>query len=467
MLRVNKTKLLIVYIFIALSSFSYLATNLINTTEYQHALAMLGIISIFQCLVTFFTYKVVGIEFFSLAGIFTWLNFLFHLGQPILKAISPEYSMGFDVSYFVSNETFINSAQYSLLIIMFVTLGIITLKCFETDNTKIQNQNLKFNTISQNNLFKLGLVIFVPTFLVEAYIQLSRLLIALSSGYLATFNVEFGGFTAFFATFSIVGAVIMLLGSKNDFKRGLFITGVYTLFYIITMFSGGRMWQVIKLILIFYYFIRVYNIQFTKKNMFFIVLTGYLAAGFLGAVAEFRSYEVSGTDYIIQIFRDIILNNPILDVMDEFGASIYTLTLTIDKTPITVPHSWGSQFITNLVSILPNFSSSIEQINNNSNYVLLLETPTIGGSFIGEVYYSFRNFGPLLGFIVGTAAQAITTEVEKGFKNNNYHFIIYTIMLQYSFISWVRGSSSVFYRNTLYSIILIFIISSFLPRKER
>lgn len=288
----------------------------------------------------------------------------------------------------------------------------------------------------------------------------------MNRGYLATFDVELGGLLGFLSSFSIVGVIIIILGSKNNYKREAIITALYTAFYLITMFSGGRMWQIIKISLVFYYFIKVYKIKFTKKNIIVFLVVVYFGAGFLGAIAEFRAYDFSSSDYIFQMFRDVIRNNPILDVLDEFGGSIYTLSLTIGKTPHEVPHSWGEQFITNFVSVLPNINSSIQEINNNSNYVLLLNTPTIDGSFIGEIYYSFHYLGTIFAFFVGILTQYFTSRIENGLNNNDYHFIIYTIMIQYSFISWVRGSSGIFYRNTIFSIIIIYVLTNVLIKEK-
>ena len=84
------------------------------------------------------------------------------------------------------------------------------------------------------------------------------------------------------------------------------------------------------------------------------------------------------------------------------------------------------------------------------------------------MFYSFGYFAVLPAFIVGAIAQYLTEKIERGIKNNDYHIIIYTLMFQYSFISWIRGSSAIFYRNTAFGIVLVYIITSFFIReKER
>lgn len=466
MLKIKKNYATVTYIYILLSFLLLLSTNLLSNQDYQIALRTFGFMVIIQFTITLVAYNLINIDFLSLSGIFTWLNYLFHLGQPVIKATSPEYKLAFDVSLYVPDAIFIESLKYSLLSITLVSVGIMVYKCLSQDTNKKRTIKRRLSNVSQNSLFKFGLIIFLPTFFIEVYIQLSRLIVAMNRGYLATFDVELGGLLGFFSSFSIVGVIMLILGSKNNYKRGAIITALYTAFYLITMFSGGRMWQIIKLSLVFYYFVKVYKIKFTKKNVIVFLVVAYFGAGFLGAIAEFRAYDFSSSDYIFQMFRDVIRNNPILDVLDEFGGSIYTLSLTIGKTPHEVPHSWGEQFITNFVSVLPNINSSIQEINNNSNYVLLLNTPTIGGSFIGEIYYSFHYLGTIFAFFVGILTQYFTSRIENGLNNNDYHFIIYTIMIQYSFISWVRGSSGIFYRNTIFSIVIIYVLTNVLIKEK-
>src|SRR5699024_6086219 len=122
-----------------------------------------------------------------------------------------------------------------------------------------------------------------------------------------------------------------------------------------------------------------YDIKITKRTFILILLLGYFGAGFMSAVADFRSYNIQNEGYILEIIQDVFRNNPILNILDEFGGTVYTVALTIQKTVFEIPHSLGKQFVTNFVSILPNLNDAMAAINDQSNYVLLLKTPWIGG----------------------------------------------------------------------------------------
>lgn len=468
MIEFNK-KNIVITAFYALVSLTLLLLSYLSVgLQYQESIYRIGVIIIIQIIINLIAFNEMDISPLSLSGLFVWLNYLFHLAQPIVKVIAPDYKLAFDVSLYVPEQVYYESLHYSLLIILALVLGVMLYKSIEFDTSNDSRRDYKLSNISQTNLLIMGTVILAFTLPVEAYIQISRVFIALNEGYIATLQDGIGGITAFLANFSIVGVIMLIIGSKKNQRRGTIILVLYTLFYIGTMFSGGRMWQIIKITLVLYYYLRTYDISIKGKNLVIFGVLGYILAGFLGAVGNFRSYNFNDTSYVFEIIRDVFINNPILEVLDEFGGTVYTLSLVIDQTPQKIAYSYGSQFITNLFGILPNIGGIIEAIISRANYVFLLEMPTIGGSFIGEIYYSFHYVGVIFTFILGWIIQYITDKVDRGLRSNNYHFIIYTLMIQYSFISWVRGSSGIFYRNTTYAAVLIFIITNVLiPSEEK
>lgn len=464
MIKINHKYALITCVYTLISLILYFCLNIVSKMEYQTAIEVIGYFVIFQVLLTFVAYRLTKIEMFSLSGAFTWLNYLFHLGQPVIKALTSNYQFDYDVSLIIVSDAFMESLIFSYLMIVMVSAGILLTKSVERE--KVIHKKRKFSEISAKNLFKIGSIITVLTFPIEMYIQITKIFVARNSGYLATFDVEVSGVIGFISTFSLVGVIIMILGSKNHFKRGTIILGLYSVFYVITMFSGGRMWQVIKLLLVLYYYIKTYDIKITKKNIVILLLLAYFGAGFMSAVADFRSYDVQSNDYVFQVITDVFVENPILKIVEEFGGTIYTVGLTVQKTPFVIPFSMGSQFITNFVSILPNVNDSIATINNNSNFTLLLDTPNIGGSFVGEMYYSFHYFAFIPAILIGILVQIITKKIENSLEDENYRFIIYSLMFQYSFISWIRGASSILYRNHIFAVIFIYILSSIFIRKK-
>lgn len=467
MLEFDKKNLFITALYALLSLLLILAAYLSITLQYQASIERIGIIIIIQMLLNLIAFRQMEISPLSLSGLFVWLNYLFHLTQPVVKVIAPNYDLVFDVSVYVPEDVYFESLHYSLLIILCIVIGVMLYRSIEFRQPNKEPRNFKLSNITQTNLIIMGCIILAVTFPVEAYIQVSRVLLALDQGYIATLQDGVGGITAFLANFSIVGVIMLILGSKVNQRRGTIVFLLYTAFYLMTMFSGGRMWQIIKIVLVMYYYLETYDVKIKGKNFVMLLVGGYILAGFLGAVGNFRAYDFGDSSYIFDIIRDVFINNPILEVFDEFGGTIYTLSLVIDQTPQTLPFSYGEQFVQNLIGILPNISGIVQEMINEANFIIQLNIPTIGGSFIAEVYYSFHYFGVIFAFLMGWVVEYISEKVRHGLRNSNYHFIIYSIMFQYSFISWVRGSSGIFYRNTVYAMVLIFIITNVLiPTKS-
>ncbi|MGY4105401.1 O-antigen polysaccharide polymerase Wzy [Ignavigranum ruoffiae] len=470
---VSKKKLFITMIYALTSMVLYLALAQFSQDMNRPAIQIAGWIIMGQAINTALTYYWLGIPLLSFSGIFTWLMYLFHLSQPVLIALFPDYSLDFDVSKYVLATTYFEAIKYSFMVLFFLAIGVLIMQSYRRkdlqNSSLIQNHSELAELIKAHNLFKTGLFIFILTFPFEIYLQISRLFVALNEGYLATFNFELGGFFGILANISLVGMIMMLCGQKHNQKVGRWMLLAYTLFYLIAMFSGGRMWQVIKLLLVFTYYLQIYQIKISKKNLILLLIGGYLLAGFLSVIADIRSYDFTSSGYILEIAKNIFAQNPILKVLDEFGGTIYTLTLTIDKVPAMIERSWGSQFILNFASLLPNLTGKIDEMVNETNFVLLLKMPHIGGSLVAELYYSFGKYQPIFSLLLGMGIQAMTQKIRWDIQHNQYRFITYTALLQYSLISWIRGSSSILYRNTFYGSLFVLVVvtyMSILKKKE-
>lgn len=454
-------------------SLVYLISNIIlfillthaNTVNFQNWQTIAGFYIIIQVLLTVCCFYIIDLGMLSFSAIMVWLLYVFHFGQIIIKFFSRNYQFSADMSLAVSRGAYIFSINYSFLIISITAFGIILIKLFE--NKELETFNIRpLSDQTLENYYIVGLRIVVLTFPIEAYTLIQRLIISWSSGYLSIYSIGTSGILNQIGTFSIIGFIMMLIGCQNKKNKANLIFFSYTLFYIISMFSGGRMWQIIKIILVLYFYLKIMKIKINPKNGLMLFITVYLLAGFLSAIADLRGEEVINISSLLNVFVEVYQNNPLLIIVEELGSSIYTVGLTFDKVPYQIDFSHGSQFLTNFVGVLPNLSEKITKINFASNFVNLLNVPTIGGSYVAEMYYSFASYGIIIAFIIGLGIQWISKKMEQGFLTRNYQFPIYSIMLLYSMISWVRGSSSVLYRNVIFGSLFIYLILKLFVRKK-
>lgn len=464
MLNIRVKPFFISLLYLTVSIVLYILLIQSNTVNYQNWQITAGFYTVLHILLTVCCFYIIRLEMLSFSAIMIWLLYVFHFGQIIIKFISRNHEFSADMSLAVSKSAYISSIEYSFLIIFVTTFAIIIMKLFEHQDL----ETIKIKPMSEQsieNYYIIGLRIVVLTFPIEAYTLIQRLIISWSSGYLSIYSIGTSGILNQFGTFSVIGFIMMLIGCQNKKNKANLIFFSYTFFYIISMFSGGRMWQIIKIILVLYFYLKIMKIKINPKNGLLLFGIVYLLAGFLSAIADFRGEEGIKIATIIEIILEMFQNNPLLNIIEELGATIYTVGLTFDKVPYQVDFSHGFQFLSNFVGVLPNLSEKITEINFNSNFVLLLDVPTIGGSYVAEMYYSFAYYGALLAFAIGLGIQWVSRKLEIGLLTKSYQFPIYSIMLLYSLISWVRGSSSVLYRNVIFGSIFIYVIFKLFVRK--
>lgn len=465
MLNIRVKPFFISLVYFILNIVLYILMIQTNTVNYQNWQVTVGFYVVLHVVLTVSCFYIINLGMLSFSAIMVWLLYVFHFGQIIIKFLSRNYQFIADMSLVVSRRAYIESIQYSFLIISITAFGIILVKLFESKSPETFNIT-QMTDQSIENYYIVGLRIVVLTFPIEAYTLIQRLIVSWSSGYLSIYGTGTSGILSQIGTFSVIGFIMMLIGCQNKKAKANTIFFSYTLFYIVSMFSGGRMWQIIKIILVLYFYLKIMKIKINPKNGLLLFIIAYLLAGFLSVIADLRGEEIINVSTILNIFVEMYQNNPLLNIIEELGATIYTVGLTFEKVPYQIDFSYGSQFFTNFVGVLPNLSEKITKINFESNFVNLLNVPTIGGSYVAEMYYSFAYYGIILAFVIGLGIQWISKKMEMGFITRRYQFPIYGIMVLYSLISWIRGSSSVLYRNVIFGSLFIYLIFKLFVRKK-
>lgn len=452
---------LIIYLIFLVLSFAIIRFN--YSIEYNLWQNMFFWITIFHLLITFFTLNVFSIKLYSVSGIFILLSYIFHLGQVILKGIENNYQYSFDLSLILDPEIYKSAVIFSLLIISMISIGVMLSKIFEgKSRNKIES---KMN-VSNKFLIKLGLVIFLITFPFEFYYSFTKLAVGLQEGYEGIFDLEENGFLSLFARFHLIGVALLIMGYSKQTKKSLIILLVYTFYLLITMLSGGRMYQIVSLVILMYIFIRSTKFKVNVKKVLLIFVVGFFLVTVINTIADIRSIKSRNFELVYSNFVKNLNNNPIYGALEEFGGSLYTVGLTILKVPNSFDYSHGFQFLTNFISVLPNVNSIFTEFNLSNNFVLLLNVPTIGGSFIAELFYSFKYVPYLVAIIIGILIGKVSEKLEHYLAQEQYLKVAYYIIPVFSLLLWVRGTSGVLYRNTILAIIFVYIITKFFIKKS-
>ncbi|WP_416828186.1 O-antigen polysaccharide polymerase Wzy [Ectobacillus polymachus] len=434
-----------------------------NSIEYGLWLNIFFWITLSHILITFFSLHFIGIKIFSISSMFLIFSYLFHLGQILLKGIDNNYKFKLDVAMVMGSDVYKKAVIFSLLIISLVAFGVMlsNLKKGFSYNTPFVS-----NYAESKVAIRLGWIIFSCTFPFEVYYSVKSMIIAFEQGYNGVFDFQANGLLSLYARFHLVGIALLIMGYGKKLKKSLVVLLIYSSYLVITMFSGGRMYQIVSIVILMYVFIKSTNTRVNLKKTIFLSFLAFLLVTFLNTMADIRSMDSRTFEIVSNAFFKHLHNNPIFGALDEFGGTIYTVCLTMLAVPNSIEYSHGLQFVTNFMSIFPNINGIFTKINASSNYVLLLNVPAIGGSYIGELYYSFEFLSYLAAIVIGVIVGKVSNKFEYYLLRGEFLKVSYFIIPIFSLFIMIRGTASILYRNTILSICFLFIIYTFFIKKN-
>lgn len=462
--NVHKTLVLLIYSIYLILAFS-LIYNL-NLYNYESWLIKFSYIVISHIFITLACFRSIGIQTMSLTNIFLLLLYIFHLGQILLKGLSQNYIYNFDVSNIIGEDIYVNAVIFSLIAISTFSIGIIL--GFR------KHEEINYSGEINKSIYKLainmGLIILLITFPIDVYYTILKLKASSSGGYLDVLNVENSGIMSQFARFHLIGISLLIMGFSYSKKKSNYIYIMYMIYLLISMLSGSRIYQIISIIVTTYILLKSTNKKISIKFIIPTLIISFLGLVILNTIADMRGMRIDNIDEVIELFNIKLINNPIFDSIEEFGSTIYTVCLTLIKVPLQINFSKGKQFIEGFVSIVPNINGIFTEINYNANFVNLLDTDAIGGSYIAELYYSFGYIGIIASLIIGFIWIKLDQKLDYYIHNKRYVHVSYFIMIMFSSFVWVRGSYTAILRNSIWGVIFICIIYNLLlllKRKSR
>lgn len=433
-----------------------------QSLEFTKWIQLLFWIVLSHICVTFFCMKLIGIKLFSLSGIFIALSYIFHLGQVLIKGITEDYVFSFDVSEIISSQIYIKSMLYSLVIISLVTVGMMLVKITKKETIK-EKRSLK-TLVSYKTIIKLGWIILLITFPIELYYSLAELFAASQLGYSAVLKIESSGILSQFARFHIIGFGLLIMGYSKKTRTSQIIFLLYTIYSVITMLSGSRIYPVLSIMILLYVLFKSTQKRLSLKTCAAFFIPGFFLVVILNSIAAIRLEGSTNINELYLAFLYSLSNNPLLDILEEFGSTIYTLCLTIIRVPLTVEYSHGLQFLTGFVSVLPNIGGIFTEINETLIFANYLNVEAIGGSYIAELYYSFQYTSYFVAIVLGYIIQIFSHYFEDNLEKKDFIKAAYLILPAFFLLLWVRGYYVGLLRNSVWAACFIYCMYMFLTK---
>lgn len=457
--------LLVSYCFnILLIAITFSMDSILNLDKW---LLYFSIISVIQLLMTIVLLKVLKEHIISFSVIFIVLSYLFHFGQIILMGFKVEIEFIRNILAYVAVEDFKDASLFSFYVQIMLSLGVITLMTIKKNPELLLKRKKDFEITKQLNILnKIGIIFIAVGFFPKIYIDLTEISLFYTEGYLATYDTGVDGYLYLVSKFMNIGIYLVIIANHKKEKLAmciLFMAGGYQFF---SMLSGGRGESILNIIvLLFLYFKFFGNINFKKMSIYFLV--GYLILLVLNVIREIRLLNNISSNDIILIVKDTSLLQPIFETLNEFGSTFFTVCLTVMYGKSFIDISWGENYIVTALMLLPVLGSS-EGIMTSAVYLYNLPINTnlyLGGSYIGELYYSFGNMGIVFAFLIGIIIGTISLKIKKFFVEEEYLKLSILIVFVPKILWWIRDYFAFAVKEFVWSSLVIFILYQILRKK--
>ena len=157
-----------------------------------------------------------------------------------------------------------------------------------------------------------------------------------------------------------------------------------------------------------------------------------------------------------------------METLGTFGETIYTPYLTIAGYGTNFQPSLGECFFKSIVSNIPDVFGVYTDVNNAAIFAKNLGTQNaIGGSFVGELYYSFGELYPVFAVAFGILFAKISRNIERKIKQRNIAGLWFDIPCM-TYLFWLmRDCVGNFVRPIVWFVLLYYLTNLLLKNKNR
>lgn len=357
--------------------------------------------------------------------VFFILLSVFNLGT-ILTA-----KLGYDGSQYIKSwvysagqENFQKALVFYLICIIVYTVSILF--CNSFSDKRITTVNIEVETKQfeeqKRTVFKIGVLLAIIFFPIYAYVAWLRIA-TLSTGtytdlYINTISSELVVMSRVFNAAS----VFMIIGAKN-YKKATIIFYAIFIIYILSMFQGTRSeaaLNIVNISLVYYYF-QVKNNNKTRVFSRNILVMGILSLLVMNIMRTYRQIPNASLANFFILFSENFNFDFIFDLVGEFGGSFRSLVYAMYTFPEKVEFGNGLTYLTGLLSPIP-YITRFSHLSESWLYTLLFSksmASSIGGNVLGEMYYNFGWFGPLLMPIVAYLAMKYNEAFTQSFSSQS------------------------------------------------
>lgn len=423
----------------------------------------IGIVTLLTVVIDVFVIRHFTGSVISVLSVFVVLSYVFSLGQLFINAFFPNYTYRYG-SYIGNDDAYVRDCVlFSYTINQTVFSFAILEKPFRkvtkwvTGSFRTENEQLRICRL----VGYIITIIFLPIWIYATYRSYAST--ALLGGYARVASTS--GILESLGFFHLIGFCLILLSYKYDYTKMKTVLLVEIIVCVLYMLTGGRQFSVIAICVLIITFYRSGN-KIRPRTTIIILILGYVFLQFITTISKIRLNNALDLDIILKnMFSSE--NNVFLLVLEEFGGTVNSIL-----KPMRQIHGGefgnGITYLKSLITLGPNINDTTRTIYRESLFInFLSNNKTMGGSFIGELYYNFGYmaylFAPLIGKLIGKISQSSNALLENG----KYIEYGYLVMFIFSMFRWIRGYFVEMVRQPIWGILLIWLLLRIIGWKKK
>jgi len=390
--------------------------------------------------------------------------------------------LGRDACYMLSNEVWYNkfdsSIEKNTLLLIYISLisiriGVMIYKLYKRKMQNNKQEECNNNDNNSNNYEKEIVIIrkflriaFIVTFIPSIMVTIERIIYLNQNSYVDLF-VNFSSKMPFviqkLADMNFTFFILYLTTFPSK-KETLLITGIYTTYLVMTVFTGGRGKFVTKeIILIIYYVYRQYNLNekyFTKKIIAILGIIVMALIIFLSAYNTLRNKQEIENFNPAQQFRQFFIDQ---------GGAIDIISYA-QKFKQQLPETNQNYTFGIIINVVMNKTQYIQNTNteetafygNNLGATLsyftmgnaFLRGHGLGTQYIAELYTDFSY----IGVIIYNVLLGISLNIIMDIKKQKY-IVLALVLSILEYLIYLPRQFAMVWTTYLLSSTIIFLIT--------
>jgi len=435
----------------------------IKDYSFQKWVFLFAVISIIQFTINIIALRKLEGKLFSLTILFFIFSFITHLGIVIIFGFDINIELPWNPLSTISVNMFKDASLFSLCSHLFLTLGMSLILRNKPKNlfTKpIDNESGIYQLFLTKNI---GAIFVLFGLLPMLYIDFSKIIVYLNGNYLDTFQLGIPGFLYILSSFCDIGIIMLIIGNKRDEKRVLLLLVLTTIYKGILMFTGGRgepLLYLLTLYFIYFNFIKAVKMKPLQifSNLILIYITGFI----ISFISQIRMLSINNIDTYMELFKSSFIDFSPFSIIAEFGSTIITLGIAMDYFSFRNDFQYGFNYLLAILNVFPNIGGILDFTISKSIYIynfpIHLRT-FLGGSYLGEIFYSFGYFGMIFTGFIGMGISYISLKLNEFYLKQKYIKLSMLLILFPNILWWTRAYFVDMVRDFVWISICIIILT--------